>query len=231
MKQIIPKKDFQNPWRWSACTLRQTEQDPQSKGYHCFGYRCNHWSRYFSTIGTASADGGPGWFFFLFTAITCSFAAFCYAEFASRYPVSRQRLFLCLCQLRRNNCMTIIGWALIMEYAIGNITVAISWSTICRDCLSMGIRLPLWMQNGLGDRQGLCLRTLSRWSAQARHWIVFQPICNRHTRLFRKLHICSQPGHHGYSALFIIILITWLVYRGMKESRNASNLMVIVNSP
>ena len=41
----------------------------------------------FSTIGTASADGGPGVIFlFLFTALACSFAAFCYADFASRFP-------------------------------------------------------------------------------------------------------------------------------------------------
>ena len=82
----------------------------------------------FSTIGKASFDGGPAVIFlFLFTAIACSFAAFAYAEFASMVPVSGSAYtysYVAFGEL----IAWIIGWALIMEYAIGNITVAISWS-------------------------------------------------------------------------------------------------------
>src|SRR4051812_12958833 len=82
----------------------------------------------FSTIGKASADGGPGVIFlFIFTAVACSFAAFAYAEFASLIPVSGSAYtysYVAFGEL----FAWIIGWALIMEYAIGNVTVAISWS-------------------------------------------------------------------------------------------------------
>ena len=82
----------------------------------------------FSTIGKASADGGPGVIFlFIFTAIACSFAAFAYAEFASMVPVSGSAYTYSYVAFGEIIAW-IIGWALIMEYAIGNITVAISWS-------------------------------------------------------------------------------------------------------
>ena len=100
----------------------------------------------FSTIGKASADGGPAVvFLFIFTAIACSFAAFAYAEFASMVPVSGSAYtysYVAFGELMA----WIIGWALIMEYAIGNITVAISWSDYFTGLLgSMGLHLPDWM--------------------------------------------------------------------------------------
>ena len=75
----------------------------------------------FSTIGQASADGGPAVvLLFLFTALACGFAAFCYAEFASMVPVSGSAYtysYVAFGEL----FAWIIGWALIMEYGIGNI--------------------------------------------------------------------------------------------------------------
>ena len=79
----------------------------------------------FSTIGTASANGGPAVILlFLFTAVACGFAAFAYAEFASMVPVSGSAYtysYVAFGEL----IAWIIGWALIMEYDIGNIKVAI----------------------------------------------------------------------------------------------------------
>src|SRR6187431_2075808 len=100
----------------------------------------------FSTIGKASADGGPAVILlFVFTAIACSFAAFCYAEFASMVPVSGSAYtysYVAFGEL----FAWIIGWALIMEYGIGNITVAISWSDYFTGLMgSMGVHLPEWM--------------------------------------------------------------------------------------
>ena len=108
----------------------------------------------FTTIGKASADGGPGVvFLFIFTAVACSFAAFAYAEFASLVPVSGSAYtysYVAFGEL----VAWIIGWALIMEYAIGNVTVAIGWSEYFTSLLSQinidslnihGIHLPNWM--------------------------------------------------------------------------------------
>ncbi len=183
----------------------------------------------FSTIGKASADGGPAVIFlFLFTAIACGFAAFAYAEFASMVPVSGSAYtysYVAFGEL----IAWIIGWALIMEYAIGNITVAISWSDYFTGLLqSMGVHLPQWIQmdylsasKGFNEatklmQSGKAFENLDS-SVQAAYtaWTTSPAISGLHF-------IADIP------ALFIIIAITALVYRGMKESKNASNLMVVV---
>lgn len=191
----------------------------------------------FSTIGKASYDGGPAVIFlFIFTAIACSFAAFAYAEFASMVPVSGSAYtysYVAFGEL----VAWIIGWSLIMEYAVGNITVAISWSDYFTGLLSSihipalginGINLPDWMTmdyltayNGHEHAEALVnagknyanLDEAVRTSNNA--WITAPRIGSFHL-------VADLP------ALGIITLITWLVYRGMKESKNASNAMVIV---
>ncbi len=183
----------------------------------------------FSTIGKASFDGGPGVIFlFLFTAIACSFAAFAYAEFASMVPVSGSAYTYSYVAFGEIIAW-IIGWALIMEYAIGNITVAISWSDYFTGLLdSGGIHLPQWVQmdyltasNGFKDatalmQGGKAFENLSDGLKNAyTAWTTSPALGTFHF-------VADLP------ALFIIVLITSLVYRGMKESRNASNIMVIV---
>jgi APA family basic amino acid/polyamine antiporter len=191
----------------------------------------------FSTIGKASADGGPAVIFlFIFTAVACSFAAFAYAEFASMVPVSGSAYtysYVAFGEL----VAWIIGWSLIMEYAIGNITVAISWSDYFTGLLSSiripalgidGIHVPDWATmdyltafNGHKHAEALLnagksmanLDDATRIANNA--WISAPQIGNFHI-------VADLP------ALGIIIFITWLVYRGMKESRNASNAMVVV---
>lgn len=183
----------------------------------------------FSTIGKASADGGPAVIFlFLFTAIACGFAAFAYAEFASMVPVSGSAYtysYVAFGEL----IAWIIGWALIMEYAIGNITVAISWSDYFTGLLdSGGIHLPQWIQMDYltaskGFQQATALmqsgKTFENLDAavQAAYtaWTTSPTLGSLHL-------IADLP------ALLIIVLITWLVYKGMKESKNASNLMVVI---
>ena len=183
----------------------------------------------FSTIGKASYDGGPGVIFlFLFTAIACSFAAFAYAEFASMVPVSGSAYTYSYVAFGEIIAW-IIGWALIMEYAIGNITVAISWSDYFTGLLdSMGLHLPQYVQmdyltasNGFKEatalmQGGKSYENLSEGLKSAyTAWTTSPTLGSFHF-------VADLP------ALFIIVLITALVYRGMKESRNASNFMVVV---
>ncbi|RZL68828.1 MAG: amino acid permease, partial [Pedobacter sp.] len=191
----------------------------------------------FSTIGKASADGGPAVIFlFIFTAVACSFAAFAYAEFASMVPVSGSAYtysYVAFGEL----VAWIIGWSLIMEYAIGNITVAISWSDYFTGLLSSiripalgidGIHVPDWATmdylsayNGHKHAEALLnagknIADLDSATALANNaWLTAPKIGSFHI-------VADLP------ALGIIIFITWLVYRGMKESRNASNAMVVV---
>ena len=183
----------------------------------------------FSTIGKASADGGPAVIFvFLFTALACSFAAFAYAEFASMVPVSGSAYTYSYVAFGEIIAW-IIGWALIMEYAVGNITVAISWSDYFTGLLRTGgLELPQWIQmdylsasNGFKDATALMQggKSFENLSSNLQDaytaWTTSPVIGGFHF-------VADIP------AMLIIIVITALVYRGMKESRNAGNLMVIV---
>src|SRR3982751_1863687 len=109
----------------------------------------------FSTIGKASFDGGPGIIFlFLFVSVACGFSALCYAEFASMVPVSGSAYtysYVAFGEL----IAWIIGWDLLMEYAIGNIAVAISWSDYFTTLLlGFGIHIPDYL-------------TMDYWTAKA----------------------------------------------------------------
>ena len=235
--------DFKSLFRKKNVTdiLKQVEKDNEegahgALGKHlgvrdlaAFGIAAIIGAGIFSTIGKASSDGGPAVIFlFLFTALACGFAAFAYAEFASMVPVSGSAYtysYVAFGEL----IAWIIGWALIMEYAIGNITVAISWSDYFTSLLErMHIHLPHWIQmdyltasNGYHEAvnlmsSGKLFKNLSS-NLQAAHtaWESAPTIGSFHL-------VADIP------ALMIIILITALVYRGMKESRNASNLMVVI---
>lgn len=186
----------------------------------------------FSTIGKASADGGPAVILlFIFTALACSFAAFCYAEFASMVPVSGSAYTYSYVSFGELFAW-IIGWALIMEYAIGNIVVAISWSGYFSTLLTHlqlpalgfpdGIHLPAW--------SGIDYFSAKRAFAAAASNPGDSTLLNSEGYLAWT----TAPLLGGIRiimdipALVINILITWLVYRGMKESRNASNIMVAI---
>lgn len=155
----------------------------------------------FSTIGKASFDGGPGvTLLFILTGITCGFCALCYAEFASRVPVSGSAYTYAYVSFGEIIAW-IIGWSLILEYAIGNIAVAISWSGYFSNLLQgVGIHLPEWLKSNY-DSAGEAVRA-------AAPTIAGFPI------------IMNLP------ALLIVFIITWIVYVGIKESKASTNLMV-----
>jgi len=189
----------------------------------------------FSTIGKASADGGPGVIFlFIFTALACSFAAFAYAEFASLIPVSGSAYtysYVAFGEL----FAWIIGWALIMEYAIGNVTVAISWSDYFTSLISntTSYQVHEWLcldyftaKHNYEQVFGLLLAGIPLEEIQKNpetSGLIEGFVAYGHApQLFGMRLIFDLP------ALVINVLITILVYRGIKESRNASNAMVFV---
>jgi len=155
----------------------------------------------FSTIGRAAYDGGPGvTILFIITAITCGFSALCYAEFASRVPVSGSAYTYAYVSFGELFAW-VIGWALILEYAIGNIAVAISWSGYFNNLLvGLGIHLPEWLTSNY--------ETASAEVKAAAPSIGGFPL------------IMNLP------AFLITVLITWVVYVGIKESKRSTNAMV-----
>ena len=179
----------------------------------------------FSTIGKASFDGGPGIsLLFIITAITCGFSALCYAEFASRVPIAGSAYTYAYVSFGELIAW-IIGWALILEYAIGNIVVAISWSGYFNNLLiGFGIHLPGWL---LTDPNTAHRMYLDASAASANG----QPLSDKMKFVVDAWN--SAPviaGKHIFinlPAFIIVCLISCLTYIGIKESKKSTNLMVM----
>jgi len=181
----------------------------------------------FSSIGKASYDGGPGIIFlYIFTAIACGFAALCYAEFAATVPVSGSAYTYSYVAFGEIFAW-IIGWDLLMEYAIGNIAVAISWSDYFTRLVSKaGFNIPAWLtmdytsaHAGFNEaaseiQKGTLLQTLDPDLLSKYYAWSGAPV-------FGGLHVIMD-----LPALLIVVIITYIVYRGISESKNTSNLLV-----
>jgi amino acid transporter len=167
----------------------------------------------FSGIGTAASSGGPGVvFLFVFTAIACGFAALCYAEFASTVPVSGSAYtysYVAFGEL----IAWIIGWDLLMEYAIGNIAVAISWSDYFTNLMGKArLHIPEWLtMDYMTAKRGFAAGD----AAQVAAW-------TNAPQLFGLRMIMDLP------ALLIVAIITYIIFIGITESRSVSNIMVII---
>lgn len=177
----------------------------------------------FSTIGNASFNGGPGVsLLFVITAITCGFSALCYAEFASRIPVSGSAYTYAYASFGEIIAW-IIGWDLLMEYAIGNIAVAISWSEYFTNLLEgFNIHIPAF----------LTMDYLTAYRAHAEILTIPSGGVISDRLHFAATAWNTAPGFGNYKliadipALGIVMLITWLVYIGIKETKKVTNAMV-----
>src|ERR1700745_938375 len=106
----------------------------------------------FATVGTAAAGdaarpgAGPSLMLsFVITAVVCGFTALCYAEMASMVPISGSAYTYSYSTLGEL-VAGIIGWDLIIEYAVGNIAVAISWANYFRTLMgNLGVNIPPWL--------------------------------------------------------------------------------------
>ncbi len=169
----------------------------------------------FSTIGKASFDGGPGIILlFLFVSIACGFSAICYAEFASMVPVSGSAYTYSYVAFGEVIAW-IIGWDLLMEYAIGNIAVAISWSDYFTSLVNhirignLQLHIPEYFATDYWTAKDQLTDAAKLAWANA-------PVIGG-TRI-----ICNLP------AFLITVIITWIIYVGIKESKRSTNAMVIL---
>lgn len=184
----------------------------------------------FSTIGSAAYQGGPGIsLLFVITAITCGFSALCYAEFASRVPLAGSA-YTYSYVVFGEMIAWIIGWALILEYAIGNIVVAISWSGYFNNLLVhlLHIELPSWMlvdpvTASSAYKQALVALT-NPDSLSAAQIDSFQFAKKAYESAPR---IGQTPFFFNLPAFVIVALVTYLAYIGIKESKRGTNLMVL----
>ena len=183
----------------------------------------------FSTIGLASHNGGPAVsLLFVFTAIACVFTALSYAQFASTVPVSGSAYTYAYVAFGELFAW-VIGWALILEYAVSNMVVAISWSEYFTSMLSgFGITFPKYFATDYGSASRAY--DLVQQTQQAGTALTTLP---ENTRVLADafanaprigdLHIIAN-----LPAGAVTVLITALVYIGIKESRAASNILVVL---
>ena len=171
----------------------------------------------FTTIGSAAYNGGPGVIFlFVITAITCGFCALCYAEFAARIPTAGSAYTYSYVSFGEVVAW-IIGWALILEYAIGNIVVAISWSAYFNNILSaMGLHLPNWLTVGFQT-------ALMKYNEALQSGLPVNELV--YTQAPRILGI---PIIINLPAFVIVVLVSILAYIGIRESKKTANAMVMV---
>ena len=162
----------------------------------------------FAMLGEAAVKGGAGpslIISIILTAIACGFAALCYAELAAMVPISGSAYTYAYATMGELVAW-IIGWDLILEYAIGNVAVAISWSGYFNDFLrsAFGFGIPLWLR------------------------------MDYHTFLKSGADIASVPHLFGFPvvcnllAVSIVAFLTWLLVIGIKESTRFNSVMVTV---
>jgi amino acid transporter len=181
----------------------------------------------FSTIGNASFHGGPGVsILFILTAVCCGFSALCYAEFASRIPVSGSAYTYAYASFGELIAW-IIGWDLLMEYAIGNIAVAISWSEYFVNLLEgLHIHIPHFLTTDyLSASRGFKEATALLANGGALESLPSN-IRDGYLAWTNAPHLGSLKLIADVPALGIVFFITWLVFRGIRETRRATNLMV-----
>lgn len=178
----------------------------------------------FSTIGLASYNGGPAVsLLFVFVAFACVFTALSYAQFASTVPVSGSAYTYAYVAFGELMAW-IIGWALILEYAVSNMVVAIAWSQYFNGMLAgFGITIPGWLSMAPGYAKDAFEK--------------FQTTGIESLTQIEKVALAAYqeaprlgdiPIIFDLPAGLITFFVTWLVYIGIKESRNASNIMVII---
>jgi len=145
---------------------------------------------------------------FLLLGGVCALAAFCYAELASMIPQAGSAYAYSYATLGEIIAW-IIGWDLILEYAVGNVAVAISWGDYFKTLTAGFIQLPDWLSTGY--------RTAYLSTDPAVHGLIQTAP-----------HIFGIPILVNIPAAAIVMLITWLLVLGVRESARANNVMVAV---
>ena len=189
----------------------------------------------FSGAGTAIAGGadhlgaGPALMLsYVMVAVACGFAALCYAEFAAMIPQAGSAYTYAYATLGELLAW-IIGWDLIIEYAVGNIAVAVSWSGYFQELLrGFGLAFPEWLATDYltashgaarvrdAVASGVDPTTLPAHVQQAAHAIETAP------------NLFGLPIVFNFPAVLIVALITWILVVGVRESAWANTVMVVI---
>src|SRR5512145_1530193 len=181
----------------------------------------------FSTIGRAASTGGPATsFLFIFTAIACGFSALCYAEFASKVPIAGSAYTYAYYSLGELIAW-IIGWDLLLEYAIGNIACAISWSDYFTEFIrGFGWQFPEYLSIDYFSAMRAHQVVSETLAAGANLFLLPETVRAAHEAWIQAPQVGGIRIIADLPALFIVMVITAIVFVGIRESRTVNNLMV-----
>ncbi len=189
----------------------------------------------FATVGTAAAGdalrpgAGPALIIsFAITAIACCFAALCYAEFASLVPISGSAYTYSYASFGELIAW-IIGWDLMLEYCVGSIAVAISWSGYFTALLrGFGITLPTWATIDYRSAMHGFHKAYQLLSSGT-SFDKLQPVLqNAWNAVNSAPHILGLPIICNIPACFIVLLLTIILVTGIKQSSRFNIAMVTV---
>ncbi|HEX5131769.1 MAG TPA: amino acid permease, partial [Candidatus Krumholzibacteria bacterium] len=189
----------------------------------------------FSTVGTAAAGGashpgaGPALIFsFIITAVTCGFAALCYAEFASMVPISGSAYTYAYATLGELIAW-IIGWDLIIEYAVGNVAVAISWSGYFQELLRVvGLGIPDWLGIDYRSAHQAAVQVAEATASGADVAGLGDATVRAAAAFANAPHLLGLPLLFNVPAFAIVALITWVLVVGIRESAWFNTSMVVL---
>lgn len=189
----------------------------------------------FSTVGTAAAGGanhlgaGPALILsFVLVAVACGFAAFCYAEFAAMVPLSGSAYTYAYATLGELVAW-IIGWDLIIEYAIGNVAVAISWSAYFQELLrGLGMHIPAWLGTDYRTAFHAAAQVNAIQSANGDLSELSAAILRAAQAVQEAPRFGSLPIIFNLPAFGIVMLLTWVLVIGIRQSARFNSVMVLV---
>jgi APA family basic amino acid/polyamine antiporter len=183
----------------------------------------------FATIGTAVAGdalrpgAGPAIVIsFILTAVACAFCGLCYAEFASLVPISGSAYTYSYATLGELVAW-IIGWDLIIEYAVGNVAVAIGWAAYFHQlCDGFGLHIPAWLAVDYRSAHQAALAVADAAGRIDPSIALPFEAWSTHPTLL------GVPIIFNALSVIIVMLITWLLIIGVKESARVNNVMVAI---
>ena len=191
----------------------------------------------FSGIGSAIAGGGehPGAgpaivISFVLAAIACALAGFCYAEFASMVPTAGSAYTYAYATLGELVAW-IIGWDLILEYAVGNVAVAVSWSGYFQVLLGgMGFHWPQWLGNDYRSAFQAAQQVAELQAKQGDLSSLTNDVRQAAEAWNLAPHIGSLHIIFNVPAFLVVMFITWILVLGIKESAWFNAVMVAVKT-
>jgi APA family basic amino acid/polyamine antiporter len=214
----------------------------------------------FATVGTAAVGdaarpgAGPALIIsFVLTGVACAFAALCYAEFASMVPLSGSAYTYAYASLGELVAW-IIGWDLIIEYAVGNVAVAISWSGYFDQLMQgLGVHLPAWLTTDYrtafqGEhvwRVADLLRAGTPADALTGHpeavekvrglladgaapAVIQAGVSKAHAAVSGAPVLLGLPVIFNLPAVFVVLAITVVLVVGIRESASFNAIMVFI---